>query len=76
MFLTGTKSKSASGYERALRTWSTDQQAFLQEMQESQNSWITQQQEQNRQHDERLISRFIEENSHSTERLIVRSLKG
>ncbi|CAM4575287.1 unnamed protein product [Leuciscus chuanchicus] len=35
------KSKSASGYERALRTWSVDQQAFLQELQSSQNRWCS-----------------------------------
>lgn len=71
-----TKSKSASGYERALRSWSAGQQAFLQEMQESQNRWIMQQQEQNRQHDERMISHFIEESSRSTERLIGQFFEG
>lgn len=68
--LTGSKSKSASGYERALRTWAVDQQAFLQDLQSSQNRWVEQQQQQNREHEERFFFRFIEENTRTTERLI------
>ncbi|KAL1246691.1 hypothetical protein QQF64_034380 [Cirrhinus molitorella] len=70
------KSKSASGYERALKTWAIDQQAFLHNLQSSQNRWAEQQQEQNRQHEERMFFRFVEENTRTTQHLIGQLFEG
>lgn len=53
-----------------MRSWSTEQQSFLEKLQESQNMWIEEQQEKHQQREERLLSRFMEESSRSNERLL------
>ncbi|KAM9313515.1 uncharacterized protein KZ484_025075 [Pholidichthys leucotaenia] len=63
------KRPSSPGYAKALSVWSTEQQAFLETMQESQNRQLSVQQERRMQSEERLLSRFIEESSRSNEQL-------
>ncbi|XP_054593358.2 zinc finger protein with KRAB and SCAN domains 2 [Nothobranchius furzeri] len=70
------KRSSSSGYAKAMCTWSTEQQAFMKKMQESQNRWVEEHQERRLQREERLVTRFIEESSRSNERLVGHLLDG
>ncbi|KAK7925646.1 hypothetical protein WMY93_007956 [Mugilogobius chulae] len=70
------KRSSSSEYAKAMCTWSTEQQAFMEKIQESQNRWLEEQQERRLQREERLLSRFIEESSRSNERLVGSLLDG
>lgn len=60
----------SSGYAKAMHTWATEQQVFLEKMQESQNKWLEDQQEKRQQREERFLTRFIEESTLSHQRLI------
>ncbi|KAK7160658.1 hypothetical protein R3I93_008348 [Phoxinus phoxinus] len=54
--------KTSSGYAKLMHVWSAEQKAFLDR--------IEQHQERNQQRDEMLLSRFLEESTRSTERLL------
>ncbi|KAL7380226.1 hypothetical protein ABVT39_014102 [Epinephelus coioides] len=65
--------KATSGYERTLRCWYKEQKTVVEEMQEREHRWVEQQQEcreQRDQQEENLVTRIIEQNTRSTERLI------
>lgn len=67
--LVGPRERS-SGYAKAMHTWATEQQVFLEKMQQSQNKWIEERQDKHLQREERLLSRFLEDSTLSNERLI------
>ena len=59
-----------------MRTWSTEQQSFLEKMQEAQNVWMEKQLERSQQREERLLAKLVEETSRSNERLVGQLLSG
>ncbi|XP_062408675.1 myb-like protein Q [Sardina pilchardus] len=82
--LRGTKKRKAkSGYERALQSWSEDQKLMMQEIQDRQNRWAEEQQQHReqrertlQQQEENLLTRLLEQNSRSTERLVGMMFEG
>lgn len=67
---------SSSSYEKAMHTWTMENQRFLQGMQESQNQWAERHQERRQQREERLMERFMEESARSNERLVSEIFQG
>lgn len=75
--------KPKSGYERALQSWSEEHRVMMQEMQDRQNRWAEEQQQHReqrermlQQQEENLLSRLLEQNSRSTERLVGMMFEG
>ncbi|KAL6455304.1 hypothetical protein MHYP_G00362550 [Metynnis hypsauchen] len=66
----------SSRYDKAMHTWSTEQQSFLEKMQETQNVWMEKQLERSQQREERLLAKLVEETSRSNERLVGQLLSG
>ncbi|XP_036417330.1 uncharacterized protein LOC118801246 [Colossoma macropomum] len=66
----------SSRYDKAMCTWSTEQQSFLEKMQEVQNVWMEKQLERSQQGEERLLAKLVEETSRLNERLVGQLLSG
>ncbi|XP_062391559.1 homeobox protein slou-like [Sardina pilchardus] len=70
------KPKTASGYQRALQNWSAEQREFLEAMQKSHLEKVEVQQQNAREHEERMFMSFMEENTRSNERLLTHLFEG